>query len=189
MLYGKKKKFIIIIWLPRGLWHWLLQLVKVIFFSFQQHITSPSLLSITNIKFEFLFNSFPIFHLLSLSFSFSLIFTFSFLSLISPVLYPSQTITSSFHFFLFLQASVKVLSARWVSRPKSKKSYFDYHFGCKQRFYYYLFHFFAWNKINFKQIMILYFIKLFNLISSLVLYIYSMPNILVIVYFIRHKIS
>ena len=49
--------------------------------------------------------------------------------------------------------------------------------------------FFAWNKINFKQIMILYFIKLFNLISSLVLYIYSMPNILVIVYFIRHKIS
>ena len=71
------------------------------FFSFQQHITSPSLLSITNIKFEFSFNSFPIFHLLSLSFSFSLIFTFFFLSLISPALHHSQTITSSFHSFLF----------------------------------------------------------------------------------------
>ena len=109
------------------------------FFSFQQHITSPSLLSITNINLNF--------YLILFLFFIYYLFPFHFpLSLPSPF-FPSFPLYFTLRrphlllsfFFLFLQASVKVLSARWVSRTKSKKSYFDYHFGCKQRFYYYFF--------------------------------------------------
>ena len=142
------------------------------FFSFQQHITSPSLLSITNINLNFYLILFLFFIYYLFFFHFPLSLPFSFFP--SFPLHLTIRRPSPPPFILFFsykhQSRFYLQDEHLSQNPRKAISIIT--LVASKGFTTTFFIFFAWNKINFKQIIILYFIKLFNLISSLVIYIY-----------------